>query len=208
MVRILIADDHEVIRAGLRRVLERQVGWDVVAEASDGREAIIKAIESRPDVAVLDYSMPLINGIDATRILQARVPNTEVLIFTVHDNETLVQECLKAGARGYLLKTDSESQLLSAIEDLAQHKPIFTAHVLEGLLNSFLRWPTQSKLSDREKSMVQLIAAGRTNKQIASILNIDSTTVTTQRSTLMRKLGSRSSAGIVRYAIRSGLVEP
>ena len=208
MVRILIADDHEVIRAGLRRVLERQEGWDVVAEASDGREAIVKAIKCRPDVAVLDYSMPLINGIEATRILRARAPNTEVLIFTVHDNEALVQECLKAGARGYLLKTDRESQLLRAIEDLAEHKPIFTAHVLEGLLNSFLGRPTQSMLSDREKNMVQLIAEGHTNNQIASILNISSATVGTQRGVLMRKLGSCSSAGIVRYAIRNGLVEP
>jgi DNA-binding NarL/FixJ family response regulator len=152
--------------------------------------------------------MPLINGIEATRILQARVPKTEVLIFTVHDNEALVQECLKAGARGYLLKTDSERQLLSAIEDLAQHKPIFTAHVLESLLNSFLRRPTKSMLSEREKSMVQLIADGHTNKQIASILNLSSATVGTQRGILMRKLGSCSSAGIVRYAIRNGLVEP
>jgi DNA-binding NarL/FixJ family response regulator len=208
MVRILIADDHEVIRAGLRRVLEWQVGWNVVAEASDSREAITKAVKFRPDVAVLDCSMPLINGIEATRILQARVPKTEVLIFTMHDNAALVRECLKAGARGYLLKTDRESQLLSAIEDLAQHKPIFTAHVLESLLNSFLRRPTPLVLSDREKSTVQLIAEGHTNKQIASILNISSATVSTQRAMLMRKLGSCSSAGIVRYAIRNGLVEP
>jgi|SRR6185295_11821452 DNA-binding NarL/FixJ family response regulator len=131
MLRILIADDHEVVRYGLRKVLERQPGWEVVPEADDGKDAISKAIESKPDVAVLDYAMPLINGIEATRQIRARLPSTEVLIFTVHYDDQLLQKCLKAGARGYVLKSDMGSQLLSAIEYLAAHKPFFTGTISE-----------------------------------------------------------------------------
>ena len=134
MIRILIADDHEVVRSGLRRVLEAQTNWEVVAEAGDGKDAINKATETKPDVAVLDYSMPLINGVEATRQIRARVPKTEVLIFTMHDNELLIQELLSAGARGYVLKSDFRRHLLGAIELLALHKPFFTAKVSESLL--------------------------------------------------------------------------
>ncbi len=134
MTRILIADDHEVVRSGLRKILESQPNWEVVAEAGDGKDAVSKATETKPDVAVLDYSLPLINGIEATRQIRARLPKTEVLIFTMHDNETLISELLKAGARGYLLKSDAQSHLIGAIECLALHKPFFTAKVSEALL--------------------------------------------------------------------------
>ena len=137
MTRILIADDHDVVRSGLRTILEAQPNWEVVAEAADGKEAILKAIETKPDVAVIDYSLPLINGIEVTRQLRARLSNTEVLIFTMHDNETVVEELLRAGARGYLLKSDARSYLIGAIEALATHKPFFTAQVSEALLGSF-----------------------------------------------------------------------
>ena len=141
----MIADDHEVVRSGLRRILEAQPNWEVVAEAGDGKEAIDKAIETRPDVAVLDYSLPLANGIEVTRQIRARNPKTEILIFTMHDNETLVQELLKAGARGYLLKSDAKRHLIGAIESLVAHKPFFTAKVSETLLESFLERPSKQR---------------------------------------------------------------
>ena len=119
MTRILIADDHDVVRSGLRSILEAHPNWEVVAEAADGREAILNAIETKPDVAVLDYSMPLVNGVEVTRQIRARLPKTEVLIFTMHDNEGLIEELLKAGARGYLLKSDAKRYLIEAIEALA-----------------------------------------------------------------------------------------
>ena len=134
VTRILIADDHEVVRAGLRRMLESQPSWEVVAEVADGKDAISKAVETKPDIAVLDYSLPLVNGIEATRQIRARLPKTEVLIFTMHDNETLIQDLLKAGARGYLLKTDANHHLINAIEALASHKPFFSAKISEALL--------------------------------------------------------------------------
>ena len=209
MIRILIADDHEVVRSGLRRVLEAQTNWEVVAEAGDGKDAISKATETKPDVAVLDYSMPLINGVEATRQIRARVPKTEVLIFTMHDNELLIQELLSAGARGYVLKSDSRRHLLGAIESLALHKPFFTAKVSESLLDSFLARPARegSTLSNRERGVVQLIAEGHTNKQIANVLMIILKTVETHRATVMRKLNLSSSAGLVRYAIRNNIIE-
>jgi DNA-binding NarL/FixJ family response regulator len=209
MVRILIADDHEVVRSGLRRVLESQTNWEVVAEASDGKDAVRKAAETKPDVAVLDYSLPLINGVEATRQIRAHLPKTEVLIFTMHDNETLIQDLLSAGARGYVLKSDSKRHLLGAIESLAVHKPFFTAKVSESLLESFLARPARegSTLSNRERGVVQLIAEGHTNKRIASILNISLKTVETHRAAVMRKLNLTSSAGLVRYAIRNSIIE-
>ena len=209
MIRILIADDHEVVRSGLRKILEAQPNWEVVAEAGDGKDAIHKAAETRPDVAVLDYSLPLVNGIEATRQIRARLPKTEVLIFTMHDNETLIQELLKAGARGYLLKSDAKRHLIGAIESLASHKPFFTAKVSEALLESFLARPNRegSTLTNRERGVVQLIAEGHTNKQIANILNISLKTVETHRAAIMRKLNLSSSAALVRYAIRNRIVE-
>jgi DNA-binding NarL/FixJ family response regulator len=210
MIRILIADDHEVVRSGLRKILEAQPNWEVVAEAGDGKDAIHKAAETRPDVAVLDYSLPLVNGIEATRQIRARLPKTEVLIFTMHDNETLIQELLKAGARGYLLKSDAKRHLIGAIESLASHKPFFTAKVSEALLDSFLARPSRegSTHTNRERGVVQLIAEGHTNKQIANILNISLKSVETHRAAIMRKLNLSSSAALVRYAIRNRIVEP
>jgi len=209
ITRILIADDHEVVRSGLRNILDAQTRFEVVAEAADGREAVQKAVETKPDVAVVDYSLPLINGIEATRQIRARSPKTEILIFTMHDNETLIQELLKAGARGFLLKSDAKLNLINAIEALAVHKPYFTARVSEALLDSFLsrRAHEGSALTHRERGVVQLIAEGYTNKQIAALLNISLKTVETHRASIMRKLNLSSSAGLVRYAIRNRIVE-
>ena len=210
MTRILIADDHGVVREGLRKLLEAQPNWEVVAEAPDGKEAILKAIETKPDIAVLDYALPLVNGIEVTRQIRARLPNTEILIFTMHDNETLVREFLDAGAHGYLLKTDAMSDLIAAIEALATHRPYFTSRVSEALLESFLTKPNrpQSVLTNRERAVVQLIAEGHSNREIGELLNISVKTVETHRGTIRRKLNISSSAGLVRYAIRNKLVEP
>ena len=209
-IRILIADDHAVVRSGLRRVVETQTNWEVVAEAVDGKEAVSKALQTNPDVAILDYSLPLINGVEATRQIRARLPKTEVLIFTMHDNDSLIGELLAAGARGYLLKSDANGLLLAAVESLAAHKPYFTAKVSEALLESFLAKPGQPQfsLTPRERGVVQLIAEGHSNKQTANLLNISLKTVESHRAAVMKKLNMSSSASLVRYAIRNKIVEP
>jgi DNA-binding NarL/FixJ family response regulator len=209
VTRILVADDHDVVRSGLRSILETHPNWEVVAEAADGREAVHKAIETKPDVAVVDYSLPIVNGIEATRQLRAHLPRAEVLIFTMHDSETLIQELLKAGARGYLLKSDAKRHLIAAIEALAVHRPFFTARVSEALLDAYLTksGPIASALTSRERGVTQLVAEGHTNKAIARLLNISTKTVETHRATIMRKLNLPSSAALVRYAIRNKLVE-
>jgi DNA-binding NarL/FixJ family response regulator len=209
VTRILIADDHDVVRSGLRTMLETQPNLEVIAEAADGKEAILKAIETTPDVAVLDYSLPLISGSEATRQIRAQCPRTEVLIFTMHDNESIVEELVNAGARGYLLKSDAGRELMIAIGSVAAHKPFFSTGVSEELLKSLFSGSkrTASALTNRERGVVQLVAEGHTNKTVARILNISLKTVETHRATIMRKLAFSSSADLVRYAIRNKLVE-
>jgi DNA-binding NarL/FixJ family response regulator len=209
VTRILIADDHAVVRSGLRAILEAHPNWEVVAEASDGKEAISKAIEAEPDVAVIDYSLPIVNGIEVTRQIRARLPKTEVLIFTMHDNQALIAELLKAGARGYLLKSEAKANLIGAIEALAAHKPFFTANVSEALLRSYVEGSKRavSALTDRERTIVQLVAEGHSSKEIAQLLGITRKTVETHRAAVMRKLSLSSLAALVRYAIRNKIAE-
>jgi DNA-binding NarL/FixJ family response regulator len=209
-VRILIADDHAVVRSGLKAILEARSGWQVVAEAGDGKEAIARAIETKPDVAIIDYSLPLMNGVEATRQIRARTPETEVLIFTMHDSDALVGEVLQAGARAFLLKSDAQHYLLAAVESLAGHKPFFTGRMSEKLLDTFLssHGHQDAPLSPRERVVVQLIAEGNSNREMSSILNLSVKTIETHRAAAMRKLNLSSTAALVRYAIRNKLVEP
>jgi DNA-binding NarL/FixJ family response regulator len=210
MTNILIADDHEVVRSGVRGIIEDHVGWNVVAEAADGKQAIDKSIATKPDVAILDYSLPLISGIEATRQIRMRVPSVEVLIFTMHDNEILMRDLFKAGARGYLLKSDAAQHLIAAVESLAAHRPFFTGKASEALLETFLTSTRQIDqiLTGRERSVVQLVAEGHSNKQIANVLSISIKTVETHRASVMRKLDIGSTAALVRYAVRNKLIEP
>ena len=215
-VRILIADDHELIRKGLKAVLQSRPGWVVCGEATHGREAVEKARECRPDVVVMDVTMPDLNGLEATRQIRAALPGTEVLILTMHHSEQLVHEVLAAGARGYLLKSDAGDAVFDAIEALQRHKPYFTPNVSDVLLNAYLdpdrpaagRPGVLQALTPRENEIVQLIAEGRSSKEIAGILGISEATTETHRANLMRKLGIHSVSEIVRYAIRNRLIEP
>jgi DNA-binding NarL/FixJ family response regulator len=211
MTRILIADDHEVVRSGLRTIVEAHAGWEVVAEVADGKAAIVQALETKPDVAILDYSIPLVNGVEATRQIRKRNPKIEVLIFTMHDSEALVGEVLQAGARAYLLKSDARHHLIAAIEALSVHKPFFSGQISEKLLEAFLstqKGKLGGVLSTRERIVVQLIAEGHTNKEIGAILNLSIKTVESHRAAAMRKLNITSMAGVVRYAIRNKMIEP
>jgi DNA-binding NarL/FixJ family response regulator len=210
MTRILIADDHEVVRSGVRGLIGQRAGWSVVAEAADGEEAIDRCVTTKPDVAILDYSLPRVTGVQATRQILAQVPTVEVLIFTLHDSEMLMRDAFNAGARGYLLKTDPAQNLLAAIEALAAHRPYFTGKVSEALLATFLTNSPQVDriLTNREQAVVQLVAEGHSNKEIAQVLSISVKTVETHRAAVMRKLEIRSTAEMVRYAVRNKLVGP
>ena len=214
MVRILLADDHEMVRRGLRDQLNKQPGWEVCGEASDGREAVKLALSLKPDVVVMDLSMPELNGLEATRQIRRDLPKTEVLIFTMHETEPLIREVLSAGARGYVLKSDAGRQIVSAVEALAHHKPFFTSKVSSALLDAFLKSVAKpdegssfSTLSSREREIVQMLAEGKSNKEIASLLSISVKTVETHRATIMRKLDINSIVELVHYAIRNKLVE-
>jgi DNA-binding NarL/FixJ family response regulator len=209
MVRLLLADDHDIVREGLRDILQVRSDWEVVAEAADGEEAVRKAIETNPDVAIVDYSLPLMNGIEVTHQIRSRM-GTEVLIFTMHDRDIVIEQLLNAGACGYLLKSDANKSLIEAVESLANHEPFFTRRVSATLLNSFLALPKRSgmPLSGRECSVVQLIAEGHTNKEVGDLLHISLKTVESHRAAAMRKLKISSAAGLVRYAIRNKIIEP
>jgi len=210
MLRILIADDHDVVRRGVRDVLESQAGWEVVAEASDGQQAVEMALREKPDVAVLDVSLPLLNGIGVTRQLRQALPRTEILLFTMHDDDETVSGGLAAGARGYILKSDSDQQLINAVSALGAHRPYFSDCVSELLLDAALHDRKKSRLESftaRELEVAQLIAEGCGNKQIARNLGISVKTVESHRAAAMRKAGVRTAAEFVRFAIKHNLIQ-
>lgn len=208
MKRILIADDHEAVRCGLRAVLEQHANWEVVAEANDGSEALAAAIESRPDVAIVDFSMPRMTGVEVARRIREYPLRTEVLIFTVHNSGLLAREAFQAGARAFLVKSDANKVLLRAVESLLAHKPFGTARFLGGQ-DGASAGPGRERqlLSPREQLVVKLVAEGYSNKSISAILHLSVKTTEAHRSAAMRKLGLNSTAGLVRYAVRARLVE-
>lgn len=214
MVRILIADDHEMLRRGLRQTLEQHPNWEVCGEASNGRQAVEIAEKTLPNVALVDLSMPEMNGLEATRAIKKVSPNSEVLILTVHETDSLIREVLGAGARGYLLKTDPARQIVAAIEALSEHKPYFTWNVSKTMLDSYLardggtdRPPILSHLTSRERQVLQLLAEGRSNRAVSVLLGISVKTVETHRAAIMKKLGIGSIAELVRYAVRNSVIQ-
>lgn len=215
-LRLLVADDHEIVRKGVRRLIEEQPGWDVVAEASDGCEAVEKAKLVRPDVAILDLMMSGLNGLEATREILKSV-HTKVLILTAYESDPLIRYGLEAGAQGYLFKSDAGRLLVSAIEALRQNKTFFTPKVerivLEGYLESRtengenLTHKSELRLTSRQRQILQLVAEGKSSKEISVMLNISVKTAETHRAHIMRRLDCHSAAELVRYAIRNEVIE-
>jgi len=212
-VRILIADDHELIRRGLVASLAERPDWTIVAEAADGRQACELAVLHAPDIAVLDLTMPELNGLDVTRHIRASTPKTRILIVTAHESEQLIREVLDAGAMGYVLKSDAGRVLVQAIEALLDERPFFTSKVARFVLDGYLRSAEDSAssqtvgLSPRERHIVQLLAEGSNNKEVARTLQLSVKTVETHRSNIMRKMEFGSLADLVRYAIRNKIVD-
>ena len=210
--RILIADDHELFRRGVKATIADVPEWSVAGEASNGQEAVRLASTLAADIAILDMSMPELNGLEAARQILAIAPATRVLMLTAHDSEQLVREVLDAGAHGYLLKSDAGRLLVTAIEALLDNRPFFTTQVARMLVEGYLHrreaGATESaRLSPRERHIVQLLAEGKSNKDVARALDISVKTVETHRSNIMRKMGFASLSDLVRYAIRNRIVE-
>jgi DNA-binding NarL/FixJ family response regulator len=213
-LKILIADDHPLICLGLHALLEAQPGWSVCADAVSGREAVGLALKHRPDLVITGISLPEVNGLDATRQIRRDLPETEVLILTMHKSDKLVAEAHSAGALGYVLKTDNLRVLIAAVETVAQHRPFFSGSASgidpagssrEDTITQINR-PSRRLLTPREREIVQRIAEGQSNKEIAAALGISAKTVDTHRTNIMRRLQLRSVIELVRYAIRETLI--
>jgi len=214
-LRIVVVDDHGVVRRGVRALLESHPGWEVVAEGGTGREAVELVRTLRPHVVVLDLSMPDMNGLEATRRIVDLSPQTEVLVLTMHHSEQLAREVLQAGARGYLLKSDADQNLIAAVDSLRQHKPFLTSTVTEFVLDGYMQLSDGSDgdepgtmVTPREREIIQLIAEGHSSKQAATTLGVSVKTVDAHRANIMRKLRLRSVSDLVRYAIRNKIVQP
>ncbi len=215
-LRILIADDHDLMRRGVKALLQSHAGWEICGEAHTGREAVAKAEELKPDVVILDISMPDLNGVDAAKRIRKASPDTEVLILSVHYSDQLIRDILEAGVRGYIVKSDSDRDLVIAVETLANHKPFFTPRATEVMLTNFNEGKTKAdlpetmrdRLTSREREIVQLLAEGKSSKEVASSLNISVKTAETHRANIMRKLQLHTVSELVRYAVRNQIIEP
>jgi len=216
-LRLLVADDHDVVRKGVRTLLEEQPGWEVCAEAADGREAVEKAKLEQPDVTILDLSMPELNGLEAAKEILKSV-QTKVLILTMYDSDPLIRQTLEAGARGYLLKSDAGRDLVSAVDALRRNKTFFTPKVAQMVLEGYLGRPSKDndddnnrksglRLTARQKQILQLLAEGKSSKEVAVALNISVKTAETHRANIMRRLDCHSVTELVRYAIRNHIIE-
>lgn len=212
-LRILLADDHILVREGLRKILEAQPGWEVVAEADDGREAVRQSLESKPDLVIMDLAMPHLSGVEAIQQIVRRLPSTRVLVLSMHAEEVYVTRALKAGAHGYLLKDSAGTDLLRAVAALAQRKSFFSPAVSRVMLDDYVRQLAErgitdrfDTLSEREREVFQLVAEGRANKEIADILRLSPSTVETHRARIMEKLDVHSAVEIVLYAVRKGII--
>jgi DNA-binding NarL/FixJ family response regulator len=214
-LRILIADDHDLMRRGLKALVESHPGWHLCDEAHTGHEAVAKAEQSKPDVVILDISMPELNGLEAARRIRKASPNTEILILSIHYSDQLIQEIIEAGVRGYMTKSDSDRDLVIALEKLANHKPFFTSKAAEVMLAKFnhvgprpaLKETVGERLTAREREIVQLLSEGRSSKDVASFLGLSVKTAETHRANIMRKLGIHSVSELVRYAVRNQIIE-
>ncbi len=212
-IRVLLADDHGIVRRGLRYLLENSPSFRVVGEAGDGREAVKLAEELTPDVVVMDIAMPNLNGLDATAQIVKKCPATGVIILSMHSDETYLVRALSAGAKGYLLKDSAEADLIRAVEAVSQGRPFFSPAIAETLLEDYMRRLRQQNLkdsydllTDREKEVLQLLAEGKANKEVATLLNLSLYTVETHRANLMQKLNLHNTADIVLYAVRKKII--
>jgi DNA-binding NarL/FixJ family response regulator len=215
-LRILIADDHEVVRRGLSTLLQTHDGWEICGEAKDGREAVEMAKQLKPDVVILDVGMPNLNGLAATRQLVQQNSNQKVIVLTITDSDEVIREALDAGARGFVLKSDAARDLVSAVEALQRGRMFFTPRVNDMVLAGFLdkghsgsrnESPKVPQLTPREREVVQLLAEGKSSKEVATVLNLSTKTAETHRSNIMRKLGFHSIRDIVVYAIKSNIIQ-
>ena len=214
-MRILVADDHDIIRRGLKALLTSRPGWEVCAEAKTGREAVTLAEQLKPDVVVMDISMPDLNGLEAARKIRKSVPKTEILILTLHFSDQLVREIVEAGVRAYIMKSDADRDLVAAVEALGNHRPFFTPRAADMLLDGFVRPHAapdpealvRNRLTAREREIVQLLAEGKSSKEVAVSLGISVKTAETHRANIMRKLELHSVSELVRYAVRNQIIE-
>jgi DNA-binding NarL/FixJ family response regulator len=214
-LRILIADDHDVMREGTRAVIEREHSWEVCGVACTGREAVAQASQLEPDIVIMDMTMPELNGLDAAIQIKRRLPATEILIFTGHETDELIREAFQAGVKSFILKSEAHTYLVGAIESLSRHKPFFTSKVSEILFADILNRSEGTsnanqagqRLSAREREIVQLLAEGKTNKEVGEVLGISVRTAETHRASVLRKLSLDSIASLVRYAIRNKIIE-
>jgi len=204
-LRLLIADDHAVVRAGLRALLESRRGWEVCAEAADGREAVEKATKLKPDIVILDIGMPRLNGVETARRIHKALPHSEILILTMHESDELVQQVVEAGAHGYILKDEADRVLLAAVDALRQHKPYFSIRVSEVADPGKA---SRSRLTPREREILQLLAEGKSNKEVANLLSISVNTAEAHRANIMLKLDFHSLADLVMYAVRNKIISP
>jgi DNA-binding NarL/FixJ family response regulator len=215
-LRILIADDHDVMRQGIRSVIERESGWEVCGVARHGREAVATAIELKPDIVVIDMAMPELNGLDAAIQILQSLPRTEILMFTAHQTDDLVRSAFEEGVKSVIFKSEAHQFLVKAIQSLALHKPFFTNKVSEILFSRILNQTAGERndsepgqrLTAREREVAQLLAEGRSNKQVAHALGVSVRTAEAHRASILRKLNLDSLAALVRYAIRNKLIEP